>query len=282
MKLYDRNRSMKSPRNNKGSAFLLLSMAVGLVMVSCSSGSNSGDNDGQKKTRGNGSQDALPVSPFNDWKDEWESDVSDAKVKPCPAGKAFAAGTCFDEVHVTSKRIALSRPGETFTFVEAGRTLSPFILANYTFSEDRGDSFILINERLSSIQSRTVWLGRYWFLPVKIRVSRTNNPKDLSKAVFLGAEFPLASSHGTAERDAYGLPVLVYFKGSVTICGETVALPLTQKTLEASCDASVGSAEEYGFESSYGSTRAYLETPKEKLSERRMYSLAIGDTAGLR
>jgi hypothetical protein len=277
---------MKKRQTNAQFLSLLATLSLSFSQLSCSSGSNSAKDVGAKNPVADGPQndlDAVPDDgPFRSWKYEWESDVSDAKLKPCDAGKPFANGKCYNEVHFTDESITLKSPNETFTFLEAGKPLTPFVLEHYVFSKEDGGDFILINERLASINSRTGFLQRYWFLPSKIRVSKTEDKRDLSKAVFLAAEFPLAMSYGSTKTDQFGFPESIYFKGSISLCGKTVPLPLTQKTIESTCDYVLGSGGGFGFQSAYGRTLLEIEVLETTLPERRAHWMAIGNTDGLR
>lgn len=271
---------------HKSHVCLLLLFPLSSSLGACSSGRKTSKEIGSEIPLAGGPQDGPAVvpdeGPYASWTQEWESDVSDAKLKPCEAGKPFANGKCWDEVHFSSESISLKNPGETFTFLEAGKTLIPFILEHYVFSEEDGGDFILINERLANIHSRTGFLQRYWFLPMKIRVSKTVDKKDLSDAVFLAAEFPLTMSYGASKSGPFGFPESTFFNGSISLCGHTVPLPITQKSIESSCEEVLGSSRDFRFSSAFGSTSLNLEALETNLSERRAYWLNIGNTDGLR
>jgi hypothetical protein len=206
----------------------------------------------------------------------WASDIDDSTVKPCPAGKAFANGKCFDEVHIGA-RITLKNLGEEFVFAEAGKPLSPFILKHYTFSEEKGDTFVLINERLNRLANENgFFVPHHIFLPLEIEVSNTGNPKDLSKAVFLGAEFDLSFSFGMeGKKDSMGFPESAFLKGSVDACGKTLPLPLTQKVIESQCSVAVGTADVFYTTSPFGKADLDLEVLETTLDARRVYSIRL-------
>jgi hypothetical protein len=254
--------------------------------LSCSSGSNSAKRiENQVPVAGgpqNDSDDVPEDGPYKSWKYEWESDVSDAKLKPCEAGKPFANGKCWDEVHFSSESISLKNPGESFTFLEAGKALTPFILEHYAFSGVDGADFILLNERIANINSKTGLWQQYWFLPMKIRVSKTGDFRDLSKSVFLAAEFSLVSSYSETRTDQFGFPELTFFKGSISLCSKILPLPVTVGAIESACNPVPGSSESYFIESPYGRASFSAEDLKTTLLERRATSFSIGNTNGLR
>lgn len=253
---------------------------------SCSSGSNVAKDIGNQVPSAGGPQndsDAVPdEGPFRSWKYEWESDVSDQKLKPCEAGKPFANGKCWDEVHFTSESISLKNPGETFIFLEVGKPLTPFVLEHYVFSEESGDDFILINERIAKIKSKTGLWQEYWFLPMKIRVSKTVDYRELSQSVFLAAEFSLASTYSETKTDQWGLPELTFFRGSISLCGKNLPLPATYGAIESACNPVPGSTEPYFVESPYGRVSYNVEQLKTTLLDRRVTSFSIGKIYGLR
>lgn len=265
---------------------LMTSLVLALFLWSCSSGGGSGKKEEPKDPDGTpstGEAEAIPEEvPFPPWKGAWDSDVADEKIKPCAPGQAFAAGKCFDEVHFTNGSISLTRPGETFTFVEVGRPLSRFILDNYTFSEKWDESFILINERIVNMRINAGLYYRYWFLPERIKVSATHDPRDLSSSVFEGAEFPLSSDNGGVLVDANGYPQPHYFRGSIHVCAHKVALPLIQMDVEANCNTSIGSSGDFQFKSTLGDVLLEFESMKTTLARRQADWIEVGDTYGLR
>lgn len=267
------------------SSFFALA-AVSFLQLSCSSNTGSAKDTDPKNPDGQMPQtdlEAVPDDgPYRSWKYEWESDVSDEKLKPCGAGKPFANGKCFDEVHFTSESISLTKSGETLTLFEAGWPLNSFILDHYKFSEEEGDSDVLINERIANINAKTGLWARYWFLPLKIKVSKTADKKDLSKAVFESAEFLLSFSYGTEKIGQFGLPESTYFNGSISLCGKTIRLPLTQKSIEETCKTALGSASEFKFVSAFGEVLAKIESLETVLADRRAHSIEIGNTRGVR
>ena len=266
--------------------WLLAILSLNFSQWSCSSGSNAAKEIGSQNPVAGGPQndsDALPDDgPFKSWKYEWESDVSDARLKPCAAGKPFANGKCWDEVHFSSESISLKNPGESFTFLEAGKALTPFILEHYVFSAVDGGDFILLNERIANINSKTGLWQQYWFLPMKIRVSKTGDYRDISKSVFLAAEFSLVSSYSETRTDQFGFPELTFFKGSISLCSKNLPLPVTVGAIESACNPVPGSSEPYFIESPYGRASFSPEVLKTTLLERRATSFSIGNTYGLR
>jgi hypothetical protein len=207
----------------------------------------------------------------------WGSDVSDERVKPCPMEKIFANGGCYDEVQISESRISLNRGGESLTLFEAGKTLLPFILEHYRYSSLASDgSMILINERLARLDPWISFGNRYWFLPDRIRVSPTENLKDLSDAVFLGATFPLAFHYGTTALDPLGYPLFWFVKGTASLCGKVFSLPVTQGAYESRCRTVIGSADPIQETQEWGEVTFKLEALQTTVAARRVYQLELG------
>jgi hypothetical protein len=242
-------------------------LSLSLPLSACSSKGGSGDesptatptpgaSSGPGSGGPNSNSDALPAM-------EWTSDIRDAVVAPCTDAQVFARETCWDEVNFNETRLALRRPGEEFVVFEGSKPLSPAMAKLYRYKGPSylqhslwtGDSQSLLSEGIERLREKPIYaLHRYWILPEEIIVSKMEDGRALKDELAVSVEFPLSFNFGYSLTSESGSARNWMAKGTATLCGKALALPLLQKDVEVACGIEIGAKSQVDLTHANGSS----------------------------